>query len=141
DLQAKIRGQAEQHARLSAQVARLESDSGTVDIAPIGAALQSQLQVRQQREQALAAARDQLEGLANTLRSFEEDRMRIEQSTQPARSRIEEVRLKEQAALLQEEQYREQLTQVGADPEQIAEMIRGGAKSSLAEIDRLQKAI
>ena len=141
DLQAKIRGQEEQHAKLIAQSGRLESDSGTVDIEPIDAALQVQLQVRQQREQALAAARDLLEGVAATLRAFEEDRMRIEQQLQPARSRIEEMRLKEQAALLQEQQYAEQLQQVGADAEKIAEMIRGGARSSLAEIDRLQKAI
>jgi hypothetical protein len=33
------------------------------------------------------------------------------------------------------------LQSVGADPEKIAEMIRGGARSSLAEIERLQKGI
>ncbi|MEO7760722.1 MAG: chromosome segregation protein SMC, partial [Casimicrobiaceae bacterium] len=140
-LEAKIRTQNEQHAKWTANVGRLESDSGTVDIAPIDAALQDQLQLRQQREQALAAARDLLEGLAGTLRAYEEDRMRIDQLMQPARSRIEEVRLKEQAAMLQEQQYSEQLQQLGADPEQIAEMVRGGARSSLAEIERLQKAI
>jgi chromosome segregation protein len=51
------------------------------------------------------------------------------------------MRLKEQAALLQAQQYAEQLRDMGADLEAIAEMIRGGAKSSLAEIDRLQKGI
>jgi chromosome segregation protein len=110
-------------------------------LAPIDAALQAQLQVRQLREQALAAARDRLEELANTLRALEEERMRIEQEMQPARTRIEDVRLKEQAALLQEQQYAEQLQAVGADLEKVAELIRGGARSSLAEIDRLQKGI
>jgi chromosome segregation protein len=141
DLQMRIRAQAEQQEKLSAQVARLEADSGTVDEGAIDAALQNHLQVRQQREQALATARDRLQGIENALRALEEGRMRIEQETQPARSRIEEMRLKEQAALLQAQQYAEQLRDMGADLEAIAEMIRGGAKSSLAEIDRLQKGI
>jgi chromosome segregation protein len=141
DLQRRIEAQLEQHAKLAAQVAKLQSDAGTVDLTPIDAALQAQLQVRQVREQALAAARDQLEGLANTLRMLEEERMRIEQDMQPARNRIEEVRLKEQAALLQEQQYTEQLQAVGADLEKVVELIRGGMRSSLAEIDRLQKGI
>ena len=126
DLQRRIEAQSQQHAKLAAQAAKLEGDAGTVDLAPIDAALQAQLQVRQVREQALAAARDQLEGLANTLRTLEEERMRIEQEMQPARARIEEVRLKEQAALLQEQQYAEQLQAVGADLEKVAELIRGG---------------
>jgi chromosome segregation protein len=141
DLQHRIEAQSQQQARLAAQVAKLEGDAGTVDLAPIDTALQAQLQVRQLREQALAAARDHLEGLASTLRALEEERMRIEQEMQPARTRIEEVRLKEQAALLQEQQYTEQLQAVGADLDQVAELIRGGARSSLAEIDRLQKGI
>jgi chromosome segregation protein len=140
-LQAKIQVQTEQQAKLYAQVARLESDSGTVDLAPIDAALQAQLQVRREREEALSAAREQLEGLANALRALEEDRMRIDQLLTPARKAIEDVRLKEQAALLQEQQYAEQLQQMHADLEKIAEMIRGGARSSLAEIDRLQKGM
>jgi len=140
-LQAKIQQQGEQHARLTAQIGRLESDSGTVDLAPIDAALQEQLQLRGTREQALAAAREHLEALSHALRALEEDRMRVDQLLQPARSRIEDVRLKEQAAQLQEAQYAEQLQQMNADMEMIAEMIRGGARSSLAEIDRLQKGI
>jgi chromosome segregation protein len=141
DLQRRIETQSQQHAKLAAQAAKLEGDAGTVDLAPIDAALQAQLQVRQAREQALAAARDHLEGLANTLRALEEERMRIEQEMQPARTRIEDVRLKEQAALLQEQQYAEQLQAVGADLEKVAELMRGGARSSLAEMDRLQKGI
>ena len=81
-------------------------------------------------EKALSAARDAMESIANALRALDEERMRIDQETLPARSRIEEVRLKEQAALLQEQQYAEQLQTVGADIEQIAELIRGGARMS-----------
>ena len=141
DLQRRIEAQTEQHGKLVAQAAKIEGDAGTVDLAPIDAALQTQLQLRQVHEQALGAARDMVESLANALRALDEERMRIDQETLPARSRIEDVRLKEQAALLQEQQYAEQLQMAGADLEQIAELIRGGARSSLAEIDRLQKAI
>ncbi|MBK7472715.1 MAG: chromosome segregation protein SMC [Betaproteobacteria bacterium] len=141
DLQRRIAAQAEQHARLAAQAGKLEGDAGIVDLTPIDAALQAQLQVRQVKEAALAAARDQLAGIEGALRALEEERMRIEQDTQPARARIEEVRLKEQAALLQEKQYAEQLQAVGADLAKVAELILGGARSSLAEIDRLQKGI
>ena len=140
-LQSRIQQQGEQHERLGSQIGRLESDSGTVDLAPIDAALQDQLQRRAGREQALATAREHLETLSQQLRALEEERMRIDQLLTPARARIEEVRLREQASQLQEQQYAEQLQQMNADTEKIAEMIRGGARSSLAEIDRLQKGI
>ena len=116
---------------------RLEGDAGIVDLTPIDAALQAQLQVRQVKEAALAAARDQLEGIEGTLRALEEERMRIEQDMQPARARIEEVRLKEQAALLQEQQYAEQLQAVRADPAKGAELNLGGARPALPENPRL----
>ncbi|MEP7084141.1 MAG: chromosome segregation protein SMC, partial [Betaproteobacteria bacterium] len=141
ELQRRIEAQVEQHATLVAQAARLEGDAGTVDLAPIDAALQTQLQLQQVKQQALGSARDQLEALAAALRALEEERMRIDQETQPARGRIEDVRLKEQAAQLQQQQYAEQLEAAGANVEQIAELISGGARSSLAEIDRLQKGI
>ena len=141
DLQQRLEGQAAQRARLATQAGKLEGDAGVVDLAPIDAALQEQLQVRQVREQALAVARDLLEGLSTSLRTLEEERMRVEQDLQPARGRIEEVRLKEQAALLQEQQYAEQLQAAGADLVALTEAVLGGARSSLAEIDRLQKAI
>ena len=141
DLQRRIEAQGEQCARFTAQAAKLEGDAGHVDLAPIDAALQEQLQIRQGREQALAAARDLLEGLTAALRAHEEERMRVEQDLQPARTRIEDVRLKEQAALIQEQQYHEQLQGVGADLDALAEAVRGGVRSSLAEIERLQKAV
>ncbi|MEO8133352.1 MAG: chromosome segregation protein SMC [Betaproteobacteria bacterium] len=141
ELNRRIEALAAQHGKLAAQASRLQSDAGIVDVAPMDAALQAQLQVRQAKEQALATARDHLEGLATSLRALEEDKMRVEQQMQPARARIEDVRLKEQAALLQEQQYAEQLQAVGADLGKIAGLILGGARSSLAEIDRLQKGI
>ena len=141
DLQRRIEQQSEQRARLAGQSTKLEGDAGTVDLAPIDAALQEHLQIRQAKEQALAAARDRFEALTTALRTLDEERLRIEQDLHPARTRIEDVRLKEQAALLQEQQYAEQLTAAAADVDALGESVRGGARSSLAEIDRLQKAI
>jgi chromosome segregation protein len=94
-------------------------------------------------EQALAAARDKLETLGTELRGAEEARLSAEHSLVPARGRIEEMRLKEQAAVLQEQQFAEQLEQAQADLTPLPELLKAfGNKSALpGEIERLQKAI
>ena len=61
----------------------------------------------------------------------------------PARAKIEEMRLKEQAAALAEEQFAQQLTEANTDVSGLAEALKAfGSKSLLpGEIERLQAAI
>ena len=105
--------------------------------------MQRQLAVRGEAEQALASARDRQEALGTELRTADEARLASVQKLDPARAKIEEMRLKEQAASLSEEQYAQQLTEAATDVSGLAEALKAfGNKSALpGEIERLQAAI
>ena len=106
-------------------------------------ALQRQLAVRGEAEAALAAARDALETLGAALRAAEEARLAIEQKLDPARQKIQDMQLKEQAAALAEQQFAEQLAEAHAELDGLPDALKAfGNKSQLpAEIERLQNAI
>ncbi|MBE0614189.1 MAG: chromosome segregation protein SMC [Burkholderiales bacterium] len=105
--------------------------------------LQVQLEQRVRREEALNAARTRQEELAQSLRGSEEERMLCEQKLEPLRNRINELRLKEQAARLNKEQYANQLFEAGADEEEIAATLEKGMRPNAlqSEINRLLQAI
>ena len=140
-----VRGEtlAAQAAQQRELLTQLTSERAAVDWTPVEEALQRQLGVRAEAEQALAAARDRLEALGTDLRAAEEARMTCEQKLEPARAKIEETRLKEQAAVLQAQQFAEQLAEAHAVLEGMAERLKAfGNKSTLApEIERLQGLI
>ncbi len=125
---------------------RLESDLTelqNLDEAPLQESLQQSLAVRQEREQALALARDYLEGVGNTLRETEQERLRIEQNQPPLREKLEGARLKEQEARLNETQFAEQLQTADADEAALSQTLQRGTKPAVlqAEIERLNQAI
>ena len=105
--------------------------------------LQQALQVRLACEQILSAARAQQEDAANQLRAAEEARMASEQKLQPLRDRIGELRLKEQAARMNTEQFAAQLAEAGADEGALLALLREGQKAAplQGEITRLTNAI
>ncbi|WP_303784832.1 chromosome segregation protein SMC [Azovibrio restrictus] len=104
--------------------------------------LQLALENRRTREVELAARRDALEQATQALRSLEEQRLRIEQGLEPLRSRIGELKLKEQAASLNAAQLAEQLEEAGTDESLLQEELQNARPQALAqEIGRLQKAI
>ncbi|MCL4762717.1 MAG: chromosome segregation protein SMC, partial [Burkholderiales bacterium] len=115
----------------------------SIDWTPVEEALQRQLAARGEAEQSLAAARERLEAAGADLRAAEEARMAIEQQLDPARQKIQDMQLKEQAAALSEAQFAEQLAQVHADTAALPEALKAfGPKSQLpGEIERLQGAI
>jgi chromosome segregation protein len=96
-------------------------------------------------ERALARCRDALESATNALRGLEEQRLRIEQGLEPLRARIGDLRLREQAAALNTEQFAQQLLEAGADEQalQMALKDNGGVRPAAlqAEITRLGNAI
>ncbi|MEP7183506.1 MAG: chromosome segregation protein SMC, partial [Betaproteobacteria bacterium] len=134
---------ATQTAQQQALLAQLSTERTAVDWTPVEEALQRQLGARGEAEQALAAARDRQEGLGAEMRAGDEVRLAAEQKLDPARTKIEEMRLKEQAAALLEQQFAEQLTEAHADLVGLPEQLKAfGAKSQLpGEIERLQTAI
>ncbi|MDD3483701.1 MAG: chromosome segregation protein SMC, partial [Azovibrio restrictus] len=104
--------------------------------------LQLALENRREQELQLASRRDALESATQALRSLEEQRLRIEQGLEPLRSRIGELKLKEQAAALNAEQLAGQLLEAGSDESLLQEELQQARPQALAqEIGRLQKAI
>jgi chromosome segregation protein len=124
-------------------LSQLGTERAAIDWTPVEEALQRQLAARGAAEQALATARDRLEGLGAELRAADEARLEAMQKLDPARARIEDMRLKEQAAALAEEQFSAQLAEAAADLAALpAELKAFGSKSGLpGEIERLQAAI
>jgi chromosome segregation protein len=97
--------------------------------------LQQALAARQGREGTLAGHRDALEGAAAELRQLEEARLKTEQGLNPLRDRIGDLRLKEQAAQLNEEQYAARLAEAGANEEALAPELTREVKEPLLQGD------
>jgi chromosome segregation protein len=102
--------------------------------------LQETLQQKQQREQALAEARNVLEHATLTLNKLEQERMSCEQKLHPLREKVGELTLKEQEARLQYEQWAEQLQ--GVDEEALLPFLEGAKQSGLqTELNRVNDDI
>ena len=138
-----------QQALAQRELGRIENDRAQcaeqVEAAPADVMednLQAALATRQEKERALALCRDALESATNALRALEEQRLRIEQGLEPLRARIGDLRLREQAAALNTEQFAQQLLEAGAD-ENILQQELGNARPAAlqAEITRLGNAI
>ncbi|MEP7063360.1 MAG: chromosome segregation protein SMC [Betaproteobacteria bacterium] len=133
---------AQQVTRQRELLARLTGERASIDWTPVEEALQRQLATRTDAERALAAARDALEALGAKLREGEEARMTAEHKLEPARARIQEMQLKEQAAVLAEQQFTEQLTEAQADIAALPDALKAWGRTSLpAEIARINTAI
>ncbi|MCU0803651.1 MAG: chromosome segregation protein SMC [Burkholderiales bacterium] len=133
----------EQQARAIAERERIDAELGELRDEPLRASLQEALALRVEREGVVGAARDRLEDLTNRLRGADEARLASEQRLQPLRDRIGEVRLKEQAARLNYEQYAQQLFEAGADEALLAQSLEKGLRAGAlqSEIGRIQQAI
>ncbi len=114
-----------------------------LDESPWQSQLQIALSLRGTKEQALAQARDVLEATESQLKEVEQERMASEQKLGPLRDRINEVRLKEQEARINEEQYAQQLVEAGANEELLAQNVEKGQRSGSlqSEINRLNDEI
>jgi chromosome segregation protein len=143
ELARRDEGLVAQVAQQQGLLAQLTSERQAIDWTPVEEALQRQLALRGEAEATLAAARDALEALTATLRAADEAKLMAEQRLDPARARIQEMQLKEQAAVLQEQQYAEQLAEAHADVAALPEALKafGHPRSLPGEIERLGMAI
>jgi chromosome segregation protein len=132
-----------QVAQQQALLGQLSAERVQMDWAPVEASLQAQLAIRASAEQALAAARDEQEAVGAELRAGEEARLSAEQKLEPARAKIEDMRLKEQAAALAEQQFTEQLVAAHADLDALPAALKAWGRASAlpGEIERLTQAI
>ncbi|MGE5319137.1 MAG: chromosome segregation protein SMC, partial [Hyphomicrobiaceae bacterium] len=130
---------ADDETRLSQareELARLPADA-------LDAELQAALATRTGTEAALAAARDALEGLTAQLRGHDEARLACEQGLDPLRRTIEQLKLKDQEAMLMQSQFELQLREAAADEASLESGLSDSPKPSQlqAEINRLQNEI
>jgi chromosome segregation protein len=143
ELENSIRVLTDQTAAFAQNIAAEEGGLEGLDETQWQDQLQQALSMRSEREQALARARDALEGMETHVKGVEQERLSAEQKLGPLRERINEVRLKEQEARLTEEQYAQQLVESGADEAQLQSVLEKGTRSGALnnEIARLNEEI
>jgi chromosome segregation protein len=143
ELQNSMRALAESAQHLAGSLEARGREMAGYDESPLQERLQQALSGRAGAEQALAAARDALEQMESALRSADEERHGAETNLEPLRNRIAEMRLKEQEARLNEEQYAQQLADAGAAEEEVARQVEKGMRPGTlnTEIARLNGEI
>ncbi|MBI1396966.1 MAG: chromosome segregation protein SMC [Betaproteobacteria bacterium] len=105
----------------------------------VGAALDR----KRERESVLAQARDALSEAERVLRDTDEKRSTLERQLEPLRSRLGDLRLKEQEARLAEENFAQQLAEAHADEAALASAMEGAPRPGTlqGEINRLQEEL
>ncbi|NJD35518.1 MAG: chromosome segregation protein SMC [Betaproteobacteria bacterium] len=116
---SKLEDNARAGTTAASQLQRIDAETGVArtELAGISdTVLQEQLHAaldgKRGKESALAERRNVLETAAAELRSLDEQRMKLEQGVVPLRDKINDLRLKAQAAQMNEEQFRERLAEV-----------------------------
>jgi chromosome segregation protein len=113
-------------------------DEGQFDVG-----FQDAVNLRTEKEQALARARDLLNGSTQQLRDQEAAKQRVEAGLEPAREAVNGLRLKEQEARLALERFTQELAEAGADEEALRPKLADNAKISslVGEIGRLSQMV
>ena len=128
--------------RVIEELARCADNAGAMQAEDLEPKLQEALAHRVAREHALAATRDALEAATNALRALEEQRMKVEQSLNPQRERIGELKLKAQAASLNFDQFAQQLADMQANEQLLSSELAGARVGPLQSgISALQRSI
>jgi chromosome segregation protein len=143
ELDRSVRLIDEQIARADAEAAAMTRELATDPVPEVRAALDAAVQARIGRERALAGARDATEAAAGVLRELEQQRLQVEARLAPLRERLGELRLKEQAAAINQEQFAAQLRDAGADEALLGMAAEQAPRPSVlqGEITRISQAI
>jgi chromosome segregation protein len=144
ELQRAIETATQQASSITGEEERARTELARLTDAAAQAGLQSALQLKSEREQALGAKRSEYDDLTAKLRASDERRLQLERELDPLRQRITDLQLKEQAARLGLEQYTQLLTDAQADLEAVAKSIQEGnvrLSGMQSEIDRLHREI
>ncbi|MGZ5888331.1 MAG: chromosome segregation protein SMC, partial [Ramlibacter sp.] len=144
ELQRAIETASQQAGTIAAEEERAHAELARLTDAAAQAGLQSALQLKSEREQALGAKRSEYDDLTAKLRASDERRLQLERELDPLRQRITDMQLKEQAARLGLEQYTQLLADAQADLDAVAKSVREGnvrLSGMQGDIDRLQREI
>jgi len=144
ELQRTMETAMQQSKALAEERERAVAEQARLNDAAAQGGLQDALNLKMEREQALAACRSEYDDLTNKLRASDERRTQLERSMDPLRQRITEFQLKEQAARLGVEQFEGLLTEANADLAAVAQSIAEGnvrLHGLQGDIDRLHREI
>jgi chromosome segregation protein len=134
----------QQAASVATEEQRVQEDLTRLTDAAAQAGLQNALNIKMEREAALAAKRSEYDDLTTKLRASDERRLQLERELDPLRQRITDLQLKEQAARLGLEQYTQLLADAQADLEAVAASIQDNnvrLSGLQGDIDRLHREI
>jgi chromosome segregation protein len=143
EIDNSIKTFSEDAQRCATTLATRQQELAGYDESLLQGKLQQALAASREREQALIAVRDALESMEANLRTLDEERHGCEQKLEPLRGRINDMRLKEQEARLNEEQHTQKLAEAGASEEEVAQQLEKGARPGAlqGEINRLGEEI
>ncbi|QYD67385.1 chromosome segregation protein SMC [Paraburkholderia edwinii] len=143
ELKRSIQVAHEQSERVDGSLEDARAELETINEQTAHTGLQDALAIRAVKEEALHAARLELDDLTAKLREADETRLTAERALQPLRDRITELQLKEQAARLNAEQFIEQLAAAGVDEAQLQAKLTPDLKPSYlqGEVTRINNAI
>jgi chromosome segregation protein len=143
ELKRSIQVAHEQSERVDGSLEDARAELETINEQTAHTGLQDALAIRAVKEEALHAARLELDDLTAKLRAADETRLTAERALQPLRDRITELQLKEQAARLNAEQFIEQLAAAGVDEAQLQAKLTPDLKPSYlqGEVTRINNAI
>jgi chromosome segregation protein len=143
EIDSSVRMIDQQIGHAEVEVARLTEELAVDPVPAVRDALNAAAESRMGCDKTLASAREAVEAAAGTLRTLEEERLQIEHSIAPLRERINDLRLKEQAAQINHDQYEMQLHEASADEARLAAESDGAPRPSAlqGEITRLAQAV
>jgi chromosome segregation protein len=133
----------QQITRADAEVTRLNEELAADPIPGVRESLEKAVEARIACEKNLAEARNAVEAAALALRELEEARLQAEARAAPLREKLGELRLKEQAAQINFDQFATQLAEARADEALLASEAEGAPRASSlqGEITRITQAI
>lgn len=136
-----------QLARIATETTAARTEIASISDQVLQEQLHRALDDKRAKESALAERRNALESAAAELRSLDERRLKLEQGVAPLHERINQLKMKAQAAQMSEAQFQERLTEINllteADEAPFAEALATQPKDSVlqSEITRLNHEI
>jgi len=133
----------QQIERADLDVVKLTEELAVDPIPAVREALDIAVETRIGCEKTLSEARNTVEAAAAALRALEEERTKVEGRMEPLRERIGELKLKEQAARINQDQFATQLGEAGADEARLTVEAENAPRPSAlqSEITRLNQSI
>ncbi|MFT4174301.1 MAG: chromosome segregation protein SMC, partial [Rhodocyclaceae bacterium] len=134
---------SDQLSRGASELAQLIAERDGLDEESLQVSLSTALDLRDAREAALAARRDEMERASNTLREQDAERLRCERALDPLREQLNALRLAHQAAELAYQQACERLEEMQAANATFAaeELAQVKELSLTREVARIQREI